>query len=126
MSFGKNFLPCEDASLLRREFAFSKKRMISLFTVCAHHLNTEVEQFFLEKADWSARDYPLERRMYAAAAASPAASLPAANSHFNQKLGSECAQGDTSVEQKKKKKNKEMCVQSLAHIISSRRSRHVS
>lgn len=104
LSFGKNFLPCEDASLLSREVAFSKKRMISLFTVCARHLNTEVEQFFLEKgrADWSARDYPLERRMYAAAA-SPAASLPAANSHFNQKLGSECAQGDTSVEQKKKK-----------------------
>lgn len=105
MSFGKNSLPCEDASLLRREVAFSKKRMISLFTVCARHLNTEVEQFFLEKADWSATDYPLERRMYAAAAAaSPAASLPAANSHFNQKLGSECAQGDTSVEQKKIKK----------------------
>lgn len=64
--------------------------------------------------------------MYAAAAATPAASLSAADSHFNQKLGSggECAQGDTSVEQKKK--IKEMCVQSLAHLISSRRSRHVS
>lgn len=80
--------------------------MISLFTVCARHLNTEVEQFFLEKgrANWSARDYPLEKRMYAAAAATPAASLSAADSHFNQKLGSggECAQGDTSVEQKNK------------------------
>lgn len=49
--------------------------------------------------------------MYAAAAATPAASLSAADSHFNQKLGSggECAQGDTSVEQKKKKLRRCAC-----------------